>query len=122
MTKLRHIVLRDLEFPMHIGVYTSEKGRTQKVRINLDLSVVDGPVDDHDLKTVVDYCALVDRIRSHALTRHVHLVETLAEEIAAICLEDERVLSARVRVEKPEAIADAEAAGVEIERERDTLP
>jgi dihydroneopterin aldolase len=118
MTKVRHIVVRDLEFPMHIGVYTREKGRTQKVRINLDLSVVDGPVDDHDLKTVVDYCALVDRIRDHALKRHVHLVETLAEEIAAICLEDARVLSVRVRAEKPEAIADAEAAGVEIERER----
>jgi 7,8-dihydroneopterin aldolase/epimerase/oxygenase len=118
MTKVRHIVVRDLEFAMHIGVYTSEKGRTQKVRINLDLAVVDGPVDDHDLKTVVDYCALVERIRSHALERHVHLVETLAEEIARICLEDTRVVSTRVRVEKPEAIPDAEAAGVEIERER----
>jgi 7,8-dihydroneopterin aldolase/epimerase/oxygenase len=118
MSKVRHIVVSNLEFPMQIGVYTREKGRTQKVRINFDLSVLDTPVNDHDLKTVVDYCALVDRIRSHALSRHVHLVETLAEEIAAICLQDERVLKARVRVEKPEAIADADAAGVEIERER----
>jgi dihydroneopterin aldolase len=119
MTRLRHIIVSNLEFPMQIGVYTREKGRTQKVRINFDLSVLDTPADDHDLKTVVDYCALVDRIRAHALSRHVHLVETLAEEIAAICLEDARVLKARVRVEKPEAIADADAAGVEIERERE---
>jgi dihydroneopterin aldolase len=118
MSRIRHIIVSNLEFPMHIGVYHREKGRTQKVRINFDLSVLDTPADDHDLSTVVDYCALVDRIRAHALKRHVHLVETLAEEIAAICLEDSRVLKARVRVDKPEAIADADAAGVEIERER----
>jgi 7,8-dihydroneopterin aldolase/epimerase/oxygenase len=121
MTGIRHILVRDLEFAMQIGVYHREKGRAQKVRINLDLSVVDDPVDDHDLKTVVDYCALIDRIRAHALGKHVHLVETLAEQIAAICLEDARVLKARVRVEKTEAIPDAESAGVEIERERPSL-
>ena len=118
MVKLRHILVKDLVLHMQIGVYTDEKGRTQRARINLDLSVLDTPPDDHHLSSVVDYCALVNEIRAHAMSKHVNLVETLAEEIATICLEDERVKNARVRVEKLDAIADAEGAGVEIERTR----
>ena len=118
MSNIRHILVRDLEFLCEIGVYRREKGRTQPVRINLDLSVLDTPVDDHNLSTVVDYCALIDRVRALATNGHVNLVETLAERVAALCLEDARVVSARVRVEKPQAIPDAASAGVEIERQR----
>lgn len=118
MTKLRHILVRDLEFLCEIGFYRREKGRTQPVRINLDLAVEDAPVDDHNLATVVDYCALIDRVRAMAKSGHVNLVETLAERIATLCLEDARVKSVRVRVDKPEAIPDAVSAGVEIERTR----
>jgi dihydroneopterin aldolase len=121
MTAIRHILVRNLDLKMQIGAYAREKGRTQNARINLDLSVLDTPPDDHDLASVVDYCALIDRIRAHAMNGHVHLVETLAEQIAAICLDDARVLKALVRVEKTEAIPDAESAGVEIERERPSL-
>jgi dihydroneopterin aldolase len=44
------------------------------------------------------------------------LLETLAEEIAAICLQDGRVRSVRVRVEKLDIFPDAASVGVEIER------
>ena len=47
---------------------------------------------------------------------HINLVETLAERIGDFCVADPRVLSARVRVEKLEAVAEAASAGVEIER------
>jgi dihydroneopterin aldolase len=40
-------------------------------------------------------------------------VETFAEQVALSCLRDPRVLSVRVRVEKPEALAPA-IAGVEV--------
>jgi dihydroneopterin aldolase len=116
MTGLRHILVKDLVLQMQIGVYGHEKGRTQRARINLDLAVLDTPPDDHHLSSVVDYCAIVNKIREHAMSKHVNLVETLAEEIAAICLEDNRVRSARVRVEKLDAISNADGAGVEIER------
>jgi dihydroneopterin aldolase len=43
-------------------------------------------------------------------------VETLAEQIAALCLEDRRVRVARVRVEKLDVFVDATSVGVEIER------
>ena len=47
---------------------------------------------------------------------HVQLVETLAERLAEACLADDRILIARVRVEKLDVFADATSAGVEVER------
>jgi len=57
-------------------------------------------------------------IRSIAARGHVNLVETLAEDIATMCLEDIRILSVRVRIEKLDVFADVESVGVEIERVR----
>ena len=49
---------------------------------------------------------------------HVNLIETLAERIAANCLADPRVLSIRVRIEKPDALPSCRSVGIEIERRR----
>jgi dihydroneopterin aldolase len=114
---IRHLFVHDLVLACRIGVHPHERDRPQKVRLNLDLAVAETSSPPRDeLAEVVDYAALVERVRNALGTSHVNLVETLAEQIAAICLEDPRVRSARVRVEKPDAIADAAAVGVEIER------
>ena len=38
---IRHVFIRNLELPAHIGVYRQEEGRTQPVRINVDLATDD---------------------------------------------------------------------------------
>ena len=55
-------------------------------------------------------------IQEIAAEGHVNLIETLAEKIAAMCLEDHRVHSVRVRVEKLDILENAGSVGVEIER------
>ena len=54
--RLRHVFIRDLELDAAIGVWRHEHGRRQRVRINLDLAVVesDGPPAD-ELSAVVCY-------------------------------------------------------------------
>jgi dihydroneopterin aldolase len=66
----------------------------------------------------VSYEVVVRRVEQIVAQGHVHLVETLAERIADACLADERVLAARVRIEKPDIIPNARSVGVEIERIR----
>jgi 7,8-dihydroneopterin aldolase/epimerase/oxygenase len=113
---LRHVFIRDLEMLAQIGVHGHERTKQQPIRINLDLAVEDSkPLDDR-LDRVVDYEAIALRIRALVGRGHVNLAETLAEGIAEACLEDRRVRSVRVRVEKLHAVAGAESAGVEIER------
>lgn len=113
---LRHVFIRDLELLAQIGIHGHERTKHQPIRINLDLAVEDSqPLDDR-LDRVVDYEAITLRIRALVVKGHINLAETLAESIAAACLEDERVRCARVRVEKLHAVPGAESAGVEIER------
>ena len=113
----RHVFVRDFVLPCSIGVHAHEHEKPQRIRLNLDLGVRegDGPLAD-SLDAVVCYEAIVTRVRSIVADGHVNLVETLAERIAAICLQDPRVRSARVRVEKLDAFADAASVGIEIER------
>ena len=116
--RIRHVFVRDLELNANIGVYHREKGQLQPVRINVDLTVeeADGDIGDR-LENVVDYGAVVDGIKAILAGGHLNLVETLAERVAAFCLEDPRVRVARVRIEKLKIIAAAQSVGVEIERE-----
>lgn len=115
--RLRHVFVRDLVLTCSIGVYDHEKLKPQRVRINVDLGVreADGTLGDA-IENVVCYENIVTRVRSIAFDGHVNLVETMAERVAAMCLQDPRVRSARVRVEKLDVFEDAHAVGVEIER------
>ena len=123
---LRRMFIRDLVLQARIGVHDHERRRTQRVRINIDLAVEDdgilrvsrAPVDREDLARVVDYERIVTNIRALVASGHVQLVETLAERLGELCLEDRRVAIARVTVEKLDVFEDAASAGVEIERRR----
>lgn len=113
---IRHVFVRDLVLDCSIGVHAHEKLGAQRVRINLDLAVrEDRPIGDN-IGNVVCYEAIVLGIRALVAAGHVNLVETLAERIAAMCLDDPRVRTARIRVEKLDVFADATSVGVEIER------
>ncbi len=123
---LRHVFIRDLVLNASIGIYQSEHEAPQRIRVNLDLAVIDegaspmsqAAIGRDDLARVVDYEAVAKAARSIVSSGHVQLVETLAERIAASIITDTRVVSVRVRVEKLDVFPDAGSAGVEIERRR----
>ena len=113
----RRILVRDLVLACEIGTLRHERGRQQRVRVNLDLDVREEatPIAD-DLRNVVCYDEIVSAIRRLVAGGHMNLVETLAERIAALCLGDARIRMARVRAEKLDVYPDAGRVGVEIER------
>jgi dihydroneopterin aldolase len=113
---IRHLFIRDLVLECRIGVHEHEHEGPQRVRLNVDLGVHEDRAFDERLERVVDYAALLERVRAVIAAGHVELVETLAERLADLCLEDPRVRSVRVRVEKLDIVPDAASVGVEIER------
>jgi 7,8-dihydroneopterin aldolase/epimerase/oxygenase len=117
--RVRHVFVRDLDLMALIGIYDHEKVKPQRIVVNVDLSVqeVAGPMSD-EIDHVVSYEIVVKKIEAIVAAGHVNLVETLAEKFAEACLRDKRVLAARVRIEKPDIIANARSVGVEIERGR----
>lgn len=113
------IVVSDLVVAWSIGVLAHEHDAVQPVRINLVLDVEDrADWQSDDFATVPCYARLADNIRALAGAGHVGLLETLAHRVAILCLEDPRIITARVRAEKPEALKNAGAVGVELVRSR----
>ena len=94
-----------------IGVYDFEYGRTQPLVVEVELDVAPSGFDE--LGDIINYEHIVNWTREVAASGHIELVETFAHRVATACMRDTRVLAARVRVEKPEALAPA-VAGVEI--------
>jgi len=118
----RRVFVRDLMLDGLIGIYPEERRKPQKILINLELWVSETPGrPPQTYSEVVCYEQLVIRAKALLAEGHVDLVETLAEQLAMLCLADSRVDRCRVRVEKPDAIAEAAGVGVEIERNRNQL-
>lgn len=115
--RLYNVFVRDLVLTCLIGIHDHEKVNPQRVRLNIDLAVgePEGRFDDR-YETIVDYEKITNAIKALLDRGHVGLVETLAEDIADVCLEDGRVTCARVRVEKIDVMPEAGSVGVEIER------
>ena len=115
---IRHVFVRDLELSCFIGIYDHEKAAPQRVRLNLDLAVFEGEASEvaDDIDNVVCCEKITTAVREVCTNGHINLVETLAEEVATVCLLHTQVRSARVRVEKLDVFEDAFSVGVEIER------
>lgn len=116
--RLMKVFVRDLVLSARIGVYQHEKLGTQRVRINLELLCTEHPAINDDLNNVVNYAELVSQVRAIVDAGHINLVETLADRIAQACLDDRRVQSAKVRIEKLDVFEEADSVGVEIQRGR----
>lgn len=115
--QVRHVFIRDLVINCSIGIHDFEQDSLQRVRVNLDLAVMEkaAPLED-EISNVVCYEQIAKKVRGLVTAGHINLVETMAEKIAAMCLEDDRIRLARVRVEKLDVFEDAASVGVEIER------
>ena len=107
------VFVKGLRVEAGIGVYDHEHGRLQTLVIDVTLDL--GPAEVHGLSDTINYETVAASARRIIAEGHVGLVETFAERLAEACFEDPRVTRARVRVEKPSALAPhAAAAGVEI--------
>jgi len=111
------ILIRDLLVRGIIGIHDWEREKKQDILINIVMEADCRPAGvSDDFHDAVDYRAVAKRVLALVENSAFYLVERLAEEIAGICLEDQRVEIARVRVEKPGAVRFSESVGVEVER------
>lgn len=112
----RRLFLRDYEVWINIGVHDFEKKGEQRVLINVDLFVplaLSTPTKD-SLDEVVDYDFIRRSIAGRVALGHVHLQETLADDVLKVMLSHPRVRAARVATEKPDVYPDCDAVGVEV--------
>ncbi len=114
------VFMHDLVLDVEIGVYTHEKGATQRVRFSVDVDLLPakGQLED-DIGRTFDYDMIIKDIKDIIARGHINLVETLAEEVAARCLARPRAARVAVKIEKLDK--EPGAVGVEIVRARDGI-
>lgn len=113
------VFFEELRVRCILGVNEEERRNMQDVLVDVELTTdVRAAAKSDDLTDAVDYRGLKKRILAFAESSSFRLVETLAERIAQMCLEDPRVEAARVKVEKPGALRFARTVGVEVVRRR----
>jgi dihydroneopterin aldolase len=114
----RRLFLRNYEVRINIGVHEFEKQGEQRVVINVELFVplaLSTPTQDK-LREVVDYDFMRSTIAKRVGQGHIHLQETLCDDVAAALLAHANVRAVAVSTEKPDVYPDCDAVGVEVFR------
>lgn len=113
------IFIKDLLIRGVIGISDREREQPQDILVNVVMSadIYQAGISDN-VEDSVNYRTIAKKILAHVEKVQRYTVEALATDIASLILEDEKVVSVRVRVEKPGAVRFSKSVGVEIERSR----
>ena len=120
----RRLFLRNYEVWINIGVHDFEKRGEQRVLINVDLYVPlssSTPRADQ-LDEVLDYDFIRRTIAERVARGHIHLQETLCDDVLALMLAHPNVRAARVSTEKPDVYPDCQSVGIEVFGMKETTP
>jgi len=114
------IYVRDLSLRCIIGIYPEERKNRQDVIVNL---VLEGPFSEaaatDNIEHTANYKTITKQIIQLVEDSEFFLIETLAERICGVCLDDPRVFKATVTLDKPGALRFARSVAVELTRSRE---
>ena len=111
------IFLRGLQVDTVIGIYDWERTIRQTIVLDLDMATdIRKAAKTDDIAHTLDYKAVSIRIISFVESSEFFLVETMAERIATIIMEEFSVPWVRVTLNKKGAIRGASDVGIQIER------
>jgi dihydroneopterin aldolase len=112
----RRLFLRNYEVMINIGVHDFEKKGEQRVLINVDLYIplAESTPKGDQLDEVVDYDFMRETIAKRVAQGHIHLQETLCDDVVKAMLTHPRVRAAQVSTMKPDVYPDCEGVGVEV--------
>lgn len=109
------VTISGLEARIIIGVYEVERAIKQRVLLDIDYSYdATKAITNDDFNQAVDYHALETKINDFLLVTEFFLLEKLAAAVLQLVLTDEQIVSATVKVSKPEALDHSEAVSVRV--------
>lgn len=116
---LEKIFIKGLNLRTIIGTNPEERIEKQDISIDITLWLnLKDAIEKDDLSLTLNYKKLKKKIIDMVERSSYHLIEALAYNIGKICLEEEKVMKVKVKVEKPGALRYAKVVGVEIELKR----
>jgi len=122
MPDLQTIALTDVPVTLALGVSDAERATPQGVLISVSLQIVDTPPASDRLSDTIDYDAIIGFLRDGLPAQApFHLIETMAERVAAHALSlSARIAAVVVTVKKPSVLAAPAMVAVTLTRHAET--
>ena len=115
----RTVFIKDFIIEEIIGIHKHEKIKKQKIKFNIVLDINQSSIpDEKDIKSIVDYEKITNKLENLTKSKKYNFLESLAEDSFKEIFEDKRINSVTVKIEKPDAIKNAESVGVEVFKTR----
>jgi len=116
------IFIHALKTEAIIGIYDWERQVRQTIVVDIELSadVAKAALSD-SIEDTLNYKRIAKRVLAFVEASRFHLVETLAEHIAMLVLEEFGVAWVNIVLSKPGAVRSSRTVGVALERDRSHL-
>lgn len=114
------VYIRDLRVDAVIGIYDWERSIKQQIRVDVEMGWDNTkPAASDDIVDTLNYKEAAQRIKKMVVETEYQLVETLAERIAEMLINEMNIPWVKLTLGKPYAVKDSSEVGVCIERHRD---
>lgn len=111
------VFIEKIEVATVIGVYDWEKTISQCLTLDLQMAWDNRlAAENDDISKALDYAKVAEAVEQFAANSRFELVETFAERLAALLMQQFGIVWIKLKVTKPGAVATAKGVGVEIER------
>ena len=115
----RTVLIKDFIIYEIIGIHLKEKENKQKIIFNIVIDVNQNIYpDENNLSSIVDYEKITNKLKKLAKNKKYNFLESLAEDSFNEIFADKRINSVKIKIEKPDAIANAQSVGVEVFKSR----
>jgi 7,8-dihydroneopterin aldolase/epimerase/oxygenase len=113
-----HIFITELKTDARVGVYAWELAAPQTIQLDIEFELPNTKSFASDkIRDTVDYSVVVARIRELLSEKHFNLIESLAEAIAKLLMDEFKAPKVKVRAAKLAVIKGVKQVGVQIDRE-----
>ena len=115
----RTVLIKDFIIHEIIGIHQDEKINKQKIIFNIVINVNQNiSPDENNLASIVDYEKITNKLENLAKNKKYNFLESLAEDSFSEIFADKRINSVKIKIEKPDAIVNAQSVGIEVFKSR----
>ena len=115
----RTVFIKDFIIEEIIGIHKHEKIKKQEIKFNIVLDVNQSSLpDEKNIKSIVDYEKITNKLENLTKSKKYNFLESLAEDSFKEIFKDNRIETVKIKIEKPEAIKNANSVGVEVFKTR----
>ena len=115
----RTVFIKDFILNEIIGIHDHEKIKKQKIKFNIVIDVNQNTIpNEKDIRSIIDYEKIIAKIENLTKIKRYNFLESLAEDSFKEIFEDKRINYVKIKIEKPDAIKNADSVGVEVFKSR----